>query len=88
MSASSAGLPLPGTNTHVKSEFNEFNEFNEFDMDEHTDGYMEDTREASVEDAKSNADESDEAKRLRKKREVCSISLLLHDHSAHPVFLV
>ena len=67
MSGSSAGLPLrPGNTTRVKSES---------DMDEFMDGHTEDTPEASVESAMSDGEETEEAKKLRKKREVCSVAL-------------
>ncbi|KFY30273.1 hypothetical protein V494_08204 [Pseudogymnoascus sp. VKM F-4513 (FW-928)] len=61
MSGSSAGLPLRQANqTHVKSEF---------DVEEYMEEHLEDTPEADLDDMKSNADESDDAKKLRKKRE-------------------
>lgn len=83
MSGSSAGLPLRQgkQEAHVKSEFDMDSQFN-------VDGFMEGTPEDDVDDAISNGEESDETKKLRKKREVCSVHQSLQHHNAHSMFLV
>lgn len=65
MSGSSAGLTLsPGNGQRVKSESS---------MDDLMGGEREDTREPSLDSMISeDAEESEGAKKLRKKREVCS----------------
>lgn len=72
MSGSSAGLPLRQgkEETHVKTEFDIDSQLN-MDSQFNVDGFMEGTPEDDVDDAKSNGEESDETKKLRKKREVC-----------------
>lgn len=70
MSGSPTGFPLrPGHDIRVKSESN---------MDEYMDGQLEGTPEASVEGgSRSDPEESEESRKLRKKREVCSTCPLL-----------
>jgi hypothetical protein len=71
MSASSSGLTLrPGNNVRVKSE-SDIDPEAYFDPETNVDGFMEDTPEASVgEDTRSDVEETEEEKKLRKKREV------------------
>lgn len=72
MSASSGGLTLrPGNNVRVKSE-SDIDPEAYFDPEMNVDdGFMEDTPEASVgEDTRSDVEETEEEKKLRKKREV------------------
>ncbi|KFY78508.1 hypothetical protein V499_02353 [Pseudogymnoascus sp. VKM F-103] len=70
MSASSSGLTLrPGNNVRVKSE-SDIDPEAYFDPETNVDGFMEDTPEASVgEDTRSDVEETEEEKKLRKKRE-------------------
>lgn len=89
MSGSSAGLPLrPGNNARVKSE-PAIDSESYLDPEMNVDGLMEDTPEASLgEDAASDVEETEEEKKLRKKREVCSIPPLWPDYNTYSVFLV